>query len=88
MLLMENNLITWGEIRDRHLMGTTPLGRVFIRLDKENKVNGMYTMFGQTEKFVPQDEYQEDVDFAKETLFEIVKNKIEQAIFLKKDLKL
>lgn len=85
---MNNTLIEWGNVRDNHLMGTCPLGRVFIRANRENKVTGLYTMFGEVEKFVPQDETQETFESAKKILFEIVKNKIEKDILLKKDLKL
>jgi hypothetical protein len=82
------DLITWGPVIDRHLLGLTPLGKVFIRLNKEDKVTGMYTMFEHVEKFVPKDETQESLESAKKTLFEIVKNKIEKDILLKKDFQL
>lgn len=84
-MMKSNVLITWGDVRDRHLSGDTPLGKVFIRMDRENKVTGMYTMFDEVEKFIPEEG---DMESAKKTLFEIVKNKIEQGILLKKDLKL
>jgi hypothetical protein len=45
-------------------------------------------MFGEVEKFVPQDETQENVDSAKKVMFDIVKNKIEKDILLKKELTL
>jgi len=89
MRVMKNNsLVEWGCIVDNHLMGITPLGKVFIRMNRQEKVTGMYTMFGEIEKFVPQDEFQEDIDLAKEVLSEIVKGKIEKDIFLKKELTL
>jgi len=81
-------LIDRGTVRDNHLMGLSPLGKVFIRLNKDNKVIGMYTIFDEVEKFVPEDESQESLESAKKVLFDIVKNKIESDIFLKKDLKL
>jgi hypothetical protein len=83
-----NGLIDWGGIIDNHVLGITPLGKVFIRFNRQEKVTGMYTMFGEVEKFVPQDETQETFESAKKILFEIVKNKIEKDILLKKDLKL
>lgn len=84
-----NSLISWGQMRDNHLMGMTPLGKVFIRLGRSGKVSGMYTIFDDgVEKFVPQNEEEEGLVLAKKVLFDIVKNKIEQSIFLKKDLKL
>ncbi len=89
MRLMKNNsLVEWGCVVDNHLMGITPLGKVFIRMNRQEKVTGMYTMFGEIEKFTPQDEFQEDIDLAKEVLSEIVKGKIEKDIFLKKELTL
>lgn len=81
-------VINWGELKDNHLSGTTPLGKVFIRLNRSSRVGGMYTMFGEVEKFVPQNETQENLDSAKEVMSKIVLNKIEQGILLKKDLKL
>lgn len=83
-----NNLITWGKLVDKHLLGTTTLGKVFIRLDKENKVTGLYTMFDGAEKFVPNNENQENLESAKFLMLNIVKNKIEQKLSLKKKLKL
>ena len=75
-------LIKWDNLKENHLMGVTPLGKVFIRLGKSGKVGGMYTMFGKTEKFVPQNENQESLETAKKILHEIVKNKLEQSIGL------
>lgn len=85
---MTSNLINWGDVKDRHILGHSPLGKLFIRLNRENKVSGMYTMFDNVEKFVPENESQESVEGAKNVMFKIVKNKIEQGILLKKDLKL
>lgn len=85
---MKNNvLVEWGDLVDNHILGITPLGKVFIRTNREKKVTGMYTMFGEVEKFVPQDETQENIDSAKNVMSKIVQNKIEKDIFLKKDLK-
>ena len=85
---MNKGIIDWGKIIDHHVLGISPLGKVFIRLNKQEKVTGMYTMFGEVEKFVPQNETQEKLDSAKEVMSKIVLNKIEQGILLKKDLKL
>jgi len=86
---MKNDLmIEWGEVVDNHLMGITPLGKVFIRFNRQNKITGMYTMFGEVEKFVPQEEFEEDINFVKKKMSDIVQNKLEREIFLKKDLKL
>ena len=88
MRIMNNGIIDWGKIIDNHVLGISPLGKVFIRLNRQEKVTGMYTMFGEVEKFVPQNETQENLDSAKEVMSKIVLNKIEQGILLKKDLKL
>lgn len=77
-------LIKWDNLKENHLVGVTPLGKVFIRLNKQEKVTGMYTMFGEVEKFVPQNETQETFESAKEIMSKIVLNKIEQGILLKK----
>ena len=86
--MKNNNLIEWGKSIDHHILGISPLGKVFIRLNRQEKVTGMYTMFGEVEKFVPQDETQETLESAKEIMSKIVLNKIEQGILLKKNLKL
>lgn len=88
MRIMNNGLIDWGKMVDNHVMGISPLGKVFIRVNRQEKVTGMYTMFGEVEKFVPQNETQEELDSAKKVLFDIVKNKLESDIFLKKEVKL
>lgn len=88
MRIMNNGLIDWGGVVDNHVMGISPLGKVFIRVNRQEKVTGMYTMFGEVEKFVPQNETQEELDSAKKVLFDIVKNKLESDIFLKKEVKL
>lgn len=80
-------IIKWGELKDNHLSGITPLGKVFIRLGRSGKVSGMYTMFDDIEKFVPQNEEEECLTTAKKVLSDIVKNKIEQSILLKKEIK-
>jgi hypothetical protein len=86
--MKNDSLIDWGGMIDNHVLGISPLGKVFIRLNRQEKVTGMYTMFGEVEKFVPQNESQEELESAKKLMFNIVKNKIERDILLKKDLKL
>lgn len=85
---MVNNLIAWGVLKDKILLGLTSFGKVYIKMDRENKVTGLYTMFGETEKFVPDSENQVNLESAKNLMSNIVKNKIEQGILLKKDLNL
>ena len=76
-------LIKWDNLKENHLVGVTPLGKVFIRLNRQEKVTGMYTMFGEVEKFVPQNKTQETFESAKKVLFDIVKNKIEKDALLR-----
>lgn len=49
-------LVKWLEERDRHIVGLCLLGRIIIRIDRDRKVTGMYTFFGSTEKYVPNEE--------------------------------
>ena len=46
--------IEWEELRDRHIQGRSKLGRIYIRLDRNESVIGVYTKFGPDwEKWVP-----------------------------------
>lgn len=54
-------MIDWGAIKDRHMEGKSPLGRVWIRTDNTGKVIAMYTQFGTTEKYLPSEEWMEDL---------------------------
>ena len=54
-------MIDWKKVEDRHCEGITPLGSVWIRLDKKGKVTGMYTMFGNTNKLVPTEPWMSDL---------------------------
>jgi hypothetical protein len=55
-------MIKWNsKVQDRHMEGSTPSGRVYIRLDREGKVTGMYTLFGSTKKYIPEEEWMEDL---------------------------
>lgn len=53
-------LNSWTKIDERHMECKTDLGSMWIRLNRDGKVTGMYTMFGTTEKHVPNEEWQED----------------------------
>jgi hypothetical protein len=53
--------IVWKKVEDRHCLGTSSLGDVWIRLDKSNKTTGMYTMFGSTIKYIPTDDWMLDL---------------------------
>ena len=66
-------MIEWKkEVQDRHMEGSTPFGPVFIRLDRAGKVTGMYTLFGSTQKYIPEEEWMEDLVGAQLKLEEIV----------------
>jgi len=41
--------IEWGELKDRHLHGTTDVGPVWIRFDRETIATGLYNRFGRTD---------------------------------------
>ena len=49
-------MIQWGNVRDRHLFGDYNKHRFCIRLDKENKVTGLYDLTDGSKKWVPSDE--------------------------------
>lgn len=51
--------------------GSTPFGPVYIRLDREGKVTGMYTLFGSTNKYMPDEKWMEDLEGAQLKLEEI-----------------
>ena len=59
-------MISWDKIQDRDVRGTSPLGPVWIRLDKKGKVTGMYTIFDtNTEKYILDEEWKGDLGAAK-----------------------
>jgi hypothetical protein len=65
-------MINWKEkVQDRHMEGSTPFGPVFIRLDRAGKVTGMYTLFGSTVKYIPDEEWMQDLVGAQLKLEEI-----------------
>ena len=60
--VLNKELVIWNEkIVDRHMEGNTRYGPVYIRFDKEGKVNSMYTIFGATKKYMPDEEWMEDL---------------------------
>lgn len=77
-------MINWDPLLERHILGSSPLGKVWIRVDRENKVTGMYTLFGTTEKYMPGEDY--TIDDAKLELEERYKIEI-AAIELSNKLK-
>jgi hypothetical protein len=50
-------MIQWEAARDRHIRGQCEFGQLWVRLDREGKPTGIYTMFGKTRKFVPEKDY-------------------------------
>jgi hypothetical protein len=51
--------------------GRTPLGSVWIRLNREGKTTGLYTMFGSKTKHMPNEEWMQDLTGAQLRLEEI-----------------
>lgn len=69
-------MVTWKEVLDRHAEGLTPFGKMFIRFNQEGKVTGMYTLFGSTKKYMPEEEWMQDLEGAQlylETVYETEK---------------
>jgi predicted DNA repair protein MutK len=77
-------IINFGSIRDNHIKVNTILGEVIVRLNKEQKVTGIYLMFENTEKIVPKNETEETLESAKKLISEVIKNKIEKNSLIKK----
>lgn len=66
-------MIKWNaKVKDRHMEGITEFGKVYVRLTREGKVTGMYTLFGSTEKYIPDEKWMEDLEGAQLKLEEIV----------------
>jgi|LauGreDrversion4_2_1035121.scaffolds.fasta_scaffold1236345_2 hypothetical protein len=77
-------IINFGSIRDNHIKVNTILGEVIVRLNKEQKVTGIYLMFENTEKIVPKNETEETLEGTKKLISEVIKNKIEKNSLIKK----
>jgi hypothetical protein len=58
-------MIKWEPLLDLHVRGSCSRGAVWIRLDREAKVTGLYFMFGAVEKMVPRTEHEETLSEAK-----------------------
>jgi hypothetical protein len=58
-------MIVWNKLRDRHILGKSEHGDLWIRVDQAGKVTSLYTMFGTTEKVLPEDEEEEKVEVMK-----------------------
>lgn len=49
-------MIEWDEVKERHQRGRCKRGQLWLRLDTEGRVSGLYTLFGTTVKYVPETE--------------------------------
>jgi len=67
-------MINWLDIKDNHIEGISPRGRVCIRLAKD-KVMSMYTMFGNTNKYMPSEHGVSSISDAKYMLEELLRSK-------------
>lgn len=71
-------IIKWNPIIERHCLGKTEIGDVWIRLNRDNKVVGLYTMWGETKKFVPNNEEEETIDDMKILAEILLEHKLEE----------
>jgi hypothetical protein len=76
--------INWSEIKDKYCFGESPVGKLWIRVDSNNNVNSLYTMWGDTNKFLPKNEKEETLEGMKSFAEELVKNRIQQLKILNK----
>ena len=58
-------MISWEPVKERHVRGSCKRGYLWIRLDREDKVTGLYTMFGEAVKYVPESEEETGLDAMK-----------------------
>ena len=68
-------MIHWKDkVQDRHMEGMSSIGKVYVRLNREGKVDSMYTLFGTTEKYIPAEPWMLDLVGAQlelERLYEV-----------------
>ena len=55
-------MITWKDKKEIFVEGQCERGKLFIRLSKDGKVNALYTIFGETQKILPETEEEETID--------------------------
>lgn len=58
-------MIEWEPIVERHVRGRCQRGELWIRLDREGKVTGLYTMFDGAVKYVPETEEEQGLEAMK-----------------------
>jgi hypothetical protein len=64
-------MIVWNKIKERHLMGSSKFGPIWIRFNREGFATGVYTNFRTLEKWIPDEEtLEEDVKAYAELLVE------------------
>lgn len=65
-------MIKWDDkVEDRHMKGTSPFGPVYIRFNRAGVATAMYTLFGSTVKYMPDEKWMQDLEGAQLKLEEI-----------------
>jgi hypothetical protein len=78
-------MVEWNKkIEDNHMQGKTNFGLVYIRFNRAGKATAMYTLFGSTKKYIPDEEWMEDLEGAQLELERIVG--VEQLLRSNKEL--
>jgi hypothetical protein len=72
-------MIKWEPLKERHIRGQCEFGTVWIRLNHEGKVDGVYTLFEEKEKWVPRTDEEEELAIARE----IVEDRVQLMIWQK-----
>jgi hypothetical protein len=72
-------MIRWEPLNERHIRGKCEFGTVWIRLDREGTVDGVYTLFKEKEKWVPRTDEEEELATARE----IVEDRVQLMIWQK-----
>lgn len=62
---MSDTLIQWQQVDNKHVIGTCKHGKLYIRMNKNDEVTGLYTMFGVTKKYIPPDNAELSLDVMK-----------------------
>lgn len=58
-------MIEWGPIIDRHVHGKSDRGSLWIRLDREDMVLALYTLFNGIVKYVPETDEEQELEAMK-----------------------
>jgi|688.fasta_scaffold1323064_2 hypothetical protein len=58
-------MLVWEPVKDRHTFGVNGNHQFCIRLNKENKVTGLYYLTDGTKKWVPSDKDEENLESMK-----------------------